>query len=793
MTTSRVQWQELDQELDRLLDLEPVARAMRLKALEGEHPLRAARLRRLLGGLSLSEGLDGLASSPLHADALAALPDELHPGQQLGTWTLLRRIGQGGMADVFEAERRLEQARQRAAIKVMSVGLRGSELRRRFQQETAILARLDDPRLSRLIDAGATEDGRPWLAMEFVDGEPIDQACDRLGLGVEARVALVVDVAMALAHAHRQLVIHRDLKPANILLDAQGKVRVLDFGIARIVEDEGVNPALTATRTQAYTPAWASPEQLSGEPAGVASDVYQLGLLLFALLTGHRAFDDAGIDPLRLLAAMRDGASPPSRRLAGSTAADTRFPPAGQDRRRWGRRLRGDLDSIVLRALEPRPESRYGSAREFADDLRRWRDGMPIRARPASRRYLASRWLKRHWIGAIASAAILLLLAGYALTATWQGRRLVEERNAAEHARSRAEAMHGFLLRLIGSGDPQDAENHGRDIGELLVEGVEEARRDFANQPLLLAQLLADMGGVLLNRSRESEAESALSEALAIREAQLGATHADTLAARLQLADTRFRLGQWSAARELLLTQLELAMQAGDPDAWRIPALRLLGAVESSAGDIQAAESRLDQALALLSQRMPVDDENPRLQRAELEAQLATILLRDNRFEASLPILRSALGEHLEQFGATDQRTLSVRTNLAYALRMERQPDAAESELREVLAAQRSLHDAPHRDIATTLGHLANLASDRKDYDGAVATWREARAEAVAALGAEHPWIDMLDFPIARSLLRGGHREEAAAILRRLALLEAREDGLHEKALQMLADNDLTP
>src|SRR5690606_20352142 len=271
--------------------------------------------------------------------------------------------------------------------------------------------------------------------------------------------------------------------------------------------------------------------------------------------------------------------------------------------------------------------------------LERWRQGRPIKARPATRRYLATRWLRRHWVGAAASLVIAVLLVGYALTATWQGMRLADERNAAEQARLRAEAMHGFLLKLIGSGDPQDPENHGRNIDELLVDGIAEAGSDVADQPLVLAELLSDIGGVLLNRSRESEAESSLADALALREAQLGPAHADSMAVRLNVADARFRLGRWNEARDLLLRQLTLSTQTEEADRWGIPALRLLGAVESSAGDIAAAEARLGEALQRLQEQPGTDHAARRMQRSELEAQLATVLLRDGRFDEALPIL----------------------------------------------------------------------------------------------------------------------------------------------------------
>ncbi|HRQ64108.1 MAG TPA: serine/threonine-protein kinase, partial [Xanthomonadaceae bacterium] len=316
MAIQDADWDLLDRLIGELLDLEPEPREQRLVALEADDPAVAARLRRMLAGLSRSAGLEALGESPLCAEALSGL-SALAPGERLGDWTLLAPAGRGGMAEVFVAERTVGGARQQAAIKLMAQSFFGSLQRQRFQRETAILARLDDPRLARLIDAGTSPDGRPWLAMEYVDGEPLDRACDARGLTIAERVRLIIDVALAVDGAHRQLVVHRDLKPDNILLTQNRRIKLLDFGIARVLEDEQ-DAGATATQLRAYTLRYASPEQLLGAQAGIASDVYQLGLLLHLLLTGRRAFADRDGDPVLLLDAARRGPMLPSRSAAES-------------------------------------------------------------------------------------------------------------------------------------------------------------------------------------------------------------------------------------------------------------------------------------------------------------------------------------------------------------------------------------------------------------------------------------------------------------------------------------------
>jgi len=781
------EWGRIDLALNELLGLPVPARESSLRELEMSDPALAARLRSLLGNLQAGDLLDSIAAAGLSANALASISG-LSGGDRLNDWTLTEPIGSGGMAEVFAAERWINGALQRAAIKVMALGMDGLGQRSRFQRETAILAQLNDPRLSRLIDAGTAPDGRPWLAMEYVEGERLDRACNRLGLGIESRVQLVIEICKAVDHAHRQLVIHRDLKPSNILLTSDRHVRVLDFGIARVIDEHG-DEETTRTLGQAFTLSYASPEQLQNQPTGVASDVYQLGLVLYWLLTDSLPWAHAGGDLIKRLRQMNETPALPSQQMTLAPASVLQ--ERSSTRRRLQHRLRGDLDSIVMHALEFRPESRYPGARELANDLQRWLDGLPIMVRRYSTAYRLSRYLRRHWLGAGAIGLICVLGIGYAVQTTLHAVRLAEERNQAEVARQRAESMQQFLLDVFGSVDPQLQESRGKSVDQLLIEGVARAQASFSDQPLLAAQVLVDMGDVLRRRGRFNDAIGALRTALALRENALGPAHPDAVATLPSLGDALFKNGQRDEAMAILRRNLDaVAQRDNQASAAMVEALRALGGVESVHGDIQVAEQRLRMAIEMHQALNPDLAVDAALLAAQLDNQLAAILLRDRRFEEAEPILASSYAVQAAILGPLDQRTHEVRKNWAFVLRMLKRAEAAERELTALLEDERSLYQGPHIHIAYTLGHLANLASDRQDYEKAIQLWQQAEAEARAALGDQHPWVTTSQMGAARSMLLIGRREEGRAILQRIAAMTGRQDDTAELAEEVLQRYD---
>lgn len=771
-------WQEVNQHLDRLLDLEPAEQTLRLAEIRQSDPAMAERLGRLLRGIQVSAPLDDIATSDVFQDAIASL-EGFKPGDQIDTWTLLRRTGRGGMAEVFEATRMVGGVEQRAAIKLMALGLGSEEQRRRFRQETGILARLDNHRLSRLIDAGTVADGRPWLAMEFIDGKPIDRACDELGLDVADRVRLMIEVARAVDYCHRVLVVHRDIKPSNIFVTPEGKVRLLDFGIAKVRDVESDNPEETAFSSVAYTLQFTSPEQLAGKVTGIDCDVYQLGLVLYLLLTGRRAFQPYEDDIATLQEAMQAGPALPSQACLE--------PETG--RAASAHLVRGDLDSIIMQALEPDPTARYPGAREFADDLQRWLDGMPVSARTYTPWYRATRYLRRHWVGAGALFVIFILISGYGITVTWQSQRLSEERNVAELARLRAESIQEFLLQVFGSVDPESQASRGKSVEQLLIEGVARARDEFGDQPLLAAQLMTDMGDVLARRGKLEDALGAFTDALEMRRNALGPEHPDTLITQRELGDVLYRLDQGPEALALLTDHLQTVERVfGTESDEMVRALLALGPVESVYGDIQEAESELTRAIDIHRRLHPGDDldTEPALLRARLDNQLGVILLRAKKYDEALDIQTRSLAGFEQQVGRLDTRTVEARKNLAFTYRMLRQPEAARTAFEQTLADERELYDGAHWQIAFTIGHMANLASDVKDYQRSLELWREAEVETRAAMGDDFYWVQSARLGQVRSLMQLDRKTEAREILLDIIAMESTSSEMAENARQLL-------
>ena len=347
------------------------------------------------------------------------------PQRVVGAYRLDRRIGRGGMGDVWLASRADGQFEQRVAIKLVRSGLCAELLFTRFQQERRFLARLNHPNIARLIDGGVSSDGRPYLAMEYVEGEPILDFCEHRHLDLGARIHLFRQLCGAVEYAHRNLIVHRDIKPANVLVTADGSPKLLDFGIAKLIQSDD---ASTATVLPALTPRYASPEQLRGEPVTTSSDVYSLGVLLFELLTGSLPYELRGNTTAEIVAAVTTQEARPASRTAN------RVP-------------RGDLDAVLAKALEKTPAARYGSVEQFAADLENYLSGRPVSARRLTARYRLGKYLRRHWAGAAAAGVVAVALAAAAAMS-------MREAHLAKLQEARGARVTEFLEDMLGSIDP---------------------------------------------------------------------------------------------------------------------------------------------------------------------------------------------------------------------------------------------------------------------------------------------------------------------------------------------------
>ena len=461
MTPER--WARVTELFDAACAQPPAARAAWVAAAGGDAEIRAEVEAMLQAYDTDPEFLEQPTDD---ADAMEQAVADALLGRRLGAYRLVRQIGRGGMGVVYEAQRDDQEFDRRAAIKVLPVW-RSATFGERFRFERRVLAGLDHPGIARLLDAGTTDDGVTYVVLEYVDGQPVAAWCRERRLAVRDRVAIVEHICDAVAYAHQHLVIHRDLKPANILVTPEGQPKLLDFGIAALMADDGASAGTTRTGQHSFTPEFASPEQVRGERVTTASDVYSLGVLLYLLLADRHPYTLAGLSPLDVLRTICEIDPPPPSRVA---------PPEVR------RTLTGDLDAIVGKALRKKPAERYATVSELAADLRAWRSGHPVVASPATLAYRTSRFVRRHRRAVAAATALALAIVGGGAATAWQARIARAERDKAQN---RFRQIQEFSRSLIF--DVNDALR--------LVEGATDARRLLLDRAVtFLDGLAADAG-----------------------------------------------------------------------------------------------------------------------------------------------------------------------------------------------------------------------------------------------------------------------------------------------------------
>ncbi len=487
-----------------------------------------------------------------------ALFPKLRIGSRLGPYRLIELIGRGGMGEVYQAERADDHYQSRVAIKLVRVDHDASRVAWRFRSERQILAQLEHPNIARLIDGGATDEGVPYLVMELIAGQPIDVYCEERQLTVEQRVRLFLQVCAAVSFAHQRLVVHRDLKPGNILVTAEGTVKLLDFGIAKLLETEpATTPSdVTATHVRVMTLEYASPEQVRGDPITTASDVYSLGVVLYRLLTGRSPYreDNAAERAVEILS---DSApSKPStavndtrvRSASGETAPQAQFA-----RKRVRRALQGDLDNVLLMALRKEPERRYASVDQFSEDLRNYLDGMPVRARGDSLRYRASKFMSRHKYAVTAAGLAVLALVAGIVTTTWQARIAAEQTRIAQEEVRKTRAVQSFMTALFEKNtrlQPDALKARNMPVHELLVAAGDKVLHEFKDTPAVRMEVMNTVAKLLIDIN-EFERASALSRESVKIARELHLTNSDAyIEALIGVAYTGRLLGRGEEAAE---------------------------------------------------------------------------------------------------------------------------------------------------------------------------------------------------------------------------------------------------
>ena len=775
-------WDRLDRLFDAALDLPVDQRTAYLEHACGDDPALRTRLKKLLAYAETRGGLasGGAWAGPLGADVADSVARQhehtLSPGSSVGPYRVVRAIASGGMGSVYLAARADGSFEQQVAIKVIRHPDRARNVIERFGRERQILASLEHPAIARLLNGGATEDGFPYLAMEFVDGETIDCYCDRHCLAVDARLVLFRQAAEAVSFAHRNLIVHRDLKPSNLLVDADGHAKLLDFGIAQVLGAESVGAADDA---RLMTPAYASPEQIRGDPVTTASDVYQLGVLLYVLLSGRRPYPTEGYAEAADAICYHQPL-PPSVAASQAPTFDAKASPdtvamdRGTTRSALRRRLAGDLDRIVLTALHKSPEHRYRSVHALIDDLDRCREGLPIRARSQTVFYRLRKWAWRHRTAVVVAATSLVLIVVLSgLYAYRLSRALTRE--TAEAAR--AQAASAFLSGIFGELAPTRAQGARlRDLA-VLERSVARIEADPTGSPALQAELLTQIGSVYrelahydhalpvleraegMRRALGSEgslplaatlhelglvhtevadfaaAGQAFDEALALRRAELSESHPDTARSLVGLARTEIALSAFEEGRERLvgaIDALTASLGSEHPDVGL--ALRALAAAE-------AAQRRTENALETLSESRRILErhfgpEHPHVllaiaETARLAYEQGEYGRAQAQYERVIPKLRDAFGERHPTVG-------NALMGLGRVFHGSRRHARALATFEQVLSLRESVFGNDHPATAEALRSIALSSLRLGDTGRALIHFERALAILERSVGRRH-------------------------------------------------------
>ena len=715
----------------KVLELDPAQRDAFLADACGEDAELRHEVEDLLSHESTEAGF-------LHTGAVLPTPDsalfgngtglaEEPPPPRIGPYEIREELGRGGMGVVYRAEQ-TEPLRREVALKLIKRGMDTDAVIARFAAERQTLALMDHPNIARVLDAGATEDGRPYFVMELVDGEPITRFCDGKTLDATERLALFLEVCRAVQHAHQRGVVHRDLKPSNVMAfdsDEGIQVKVIDFGIAKMIEDPLPGASMMTHAGQLLgTPEYMSPEQagIISYPVDTRTDVYSLGAVLYELLSGRlpyrftrytveeiqRIFRDTA--PLRPSTAVSDEIG------LGEDASDESSESSSREiglRRsstadRLRRELSGDLDNIVLMAMHKDPERRYASVDALSEDIRRFGQGMPVLARADSWTYRSSKFVRRHTLGVGLATIALACLVGFAVYSSVQSNRIAQERDRAVRAEADAQVqaqrasneaaaareVSDFLVDLFYVADP--SESRGREITarEILEDGAARIDEELMGQPLVRARLLNTIGAVNQNLGLYDEARTQIDEALEIRRRELGEQHPDVAESLVQRAWLYRDMGETEKSLPLLEEALKIQRAAyGEKHHEISTTLYHIGSAYEDLGD----------------------------------------------FEKSIEIQREVLALDLELAEEDDDKVGESMNNLAVSLVGWGAYAEAESLYRESLAYNRRVLGEEHPEVATTMANLSNLLFQYFDREEGLAMAEESLEMRRRILGPEHP------------------------------------------------------
>ena len=819
--SSGERWERLQELFSRAVELSGAERQTFVaKETAGDTELRTE----LLELLACDNG--GSRTGPLTLALGAALDTTTRDrrkallGRVLGNYKLVSVLGHGGTGTVYLGERADRQYSAQVAVKIVDSGTMQGELGLRFRAERQILASLNHANIARLIDAGETEEGNPYLVMEYVHGEPLDRYCDRQQLGVRERLQLFLDICSAVQYAHQNLVVHRDLKPANILVTAEGAPKLLDFGIAKLLDAgdaAAAAMALTRMNDRLLTPEYASPEQILGRAVTTASDVYALGVVLYELLTGLRPYTVPAsasqlelersiciTDPLRPSAAVKRARE--SGPLEGQSemlavAAARRLTPD-----KLQKRLAGDIDAIVMRALRKEPQHRYNSIEQLASDIRRYLTREPVQARQGNWLYYSQRFIRRHAFGVTAGVAFIIFLATFATVATIQAQRIAEERDRVKLENAQATAVSDFMVGVFAQADPftyvENDEAKPKTADELLAGAGRRVREDLSQHPEVRARLLEHIGRAYRRRNEDKEAISYLRDAVHLRKQISGGGDAatadvmadlavsmredgDVLGSETVLAEAtsmlqrlnqkrsttyarvlanrgraEMKLGKPDAAQKYFDESLALRRELSGPRDPEVAALLVeLAILLTWKDNLVAAEHAAREAVDIYSTALPKLHPD----RVYAQVQLGEVLREQNRLDEAFEVFEEALSATRKIFGEEDRLVADVLDSLAKIRQSQHQLAEAEKYAQQAIEIQVKAEGLNHWRTGYYRTSLASIQIQRREYAQAEPQLKTAIDVFMKTLATDHPYVAAAEQYLGEVMLKTGRPKDAEA------------------------------
>jgi eukaryotic-like serine/threonine-protein kinase len=733
-------------------------------------------------------------------------------GDRIGPYRVLRTLGVGGMGEVYLAERADAEFEQQVAIKVVFGSALARGVQSRLKIERQILAQLDHPNIAHLLDGGSLPDGTAYIVMEYVDGIPIDAFCDSNRLDIAARLRLFQTVCSAVHYAHQNLVVHRDLKPSNILVTAAGVPKLLDFGIAKLLDERQAGRhtlAVTHADVRVMTPDHASPEQIRGLAITTSSDVYVLGVLLYKLLTGSSPFVIPTMRLADIERAICEKDPPlPSHCIGADDSADTRSIADARNSSpaRLRRVLSGDLDNMVFMAMRKEPERRYASAQQMASDIQRYLDGKPVIARRDTMSYRTSKFVRRHWLPVAAGASALFLIVAFATTTYVQSVRIAAERDRvavqrerAEHERVRAEEVSKFLVDLFKLSDPEENRGNKVTARELLDTSAKRLRDGLNDQPETKAALLSTVGAVYdslgqyqdalpmldeslqlqpqahdrsrvntlleLGRARIGagklpDAEAPLQEALRLAQNNFGAASLESGHALWELGMLRLQQSQNGEAKDLYIRSLAILETSNAPQTDVSAVLDDLATVYTREQQWALAKQTYERSLE--TDRRVLGDDHPRV--AKRLNNLAIVAQNMGDLPRAERLYRESIRLHERIYGERHPETAAVKGNLGLLLQREGRLAEAEPLLRGALDAKLAVYGPDNYKVGYTRVSLAMLLHDQGNLAAAESEFRAALAIYDKSLPANHLYRASALMYLARLLVDSGKSDEALAL-----------------------------